>query len=299
MGLAPISVFTMKLNVRGFRCRPSQCRSGNDIVVEPWVVFEVSFGKPPAEVTAYRLVVAYDRTSGHGRVSTPIVDYDPEKRWACTRSGSRYELRGPPALDADAWYTWQNHRGMNACLDLARRQAKARGVHLLDTDAVVFDDVRILGCTLWTDFCLRGNSVLSAVEASRNMNDFRGAIYLDGDFGPFRPEDSIDLHRRSVEWLDRELAKPFAGKTLVVTHHSPHPKCEHRFYATSPLSPAFCSDLGWLIERHQPALWISGHTHASHDIHIGATRLVSNQRGYRDTPEHADAPFNPSLTIEI
>lgn len=191
--------------------------------------------------------------------------------------------------------------GMAAELERARGKALDAGVHLLENDCVVISGVRFLGCTLWTDFQLRGSSQASMEAAARAMNDFRVIRVDNGEGGtePFAPQDSVQIHRRSVAWLDAELTNPFDGKSVVITHHSPHPKCEHAFYATSSLSPAFCSDLGWLIERHQPELWISGHTHASHDVRIGATRLVSNQRGYRDTPEHADAPFNPSLVIEI
>jgi hypothetical protein len=85
----------------------------------------------------------------------------------------------------------------------------------------------------------------------------------------------------------------------VVTHHAPHPNCEHATYKGGDLSPAYCSDLGWLIDRYQPDLWISGHTHASHDFEIRRTRLLSNQRGYSNVPEHADAVFKPFLVIEI
>ncbi len=46
------------------------------------------------------------------------------------------------------------------------------------------------------------------------------------------------------------------------------------------LSPAFNSDLEPLILRHQPELWVHGHTHWSVDYAVGRTRVYSNQRGY-------------------
>ena len=63
----------------------------------------------------------------------------------------------------------------------------------------------------------------------------------------------------------------------------------------SPMSPAFGSDLGWLIEKHAPDVWISGHTHSSYRFHIGKTLMLSNQRGYSNTPEPKAEPFDPQL----
>ena len=37
-----------------------------------------------------------------------------------------------------------------------------------------------------------------------------------------------------------------------------------------------------IIEKHQPALWVYGHTHECDDQMIGRTRIISNQRGYPD-----------------
>ncbi|HWX55154.1 MAG TPA: hypothetical protein VN176_11250 [Verrucomicrobiae bacterium] len=35
-----------------------------------------------------------------------------------------------------------------------------------------------------------------------------------------------------------------------------------------------------MIERHQPVLWVYGHTHECDDQTIGKTRIISNQLGY-------------------
>jgi Icc-related predicted phosphoesterase len=35
-----------------------------------------------------------------------------------------------------------------------------------------------------------------------------------------------------------------------------------------------------IIETHQPALWVYGHTHECDDQTIGQTRIISNQLGY-------------------
>lgn len=55
--------------------------------------------------------------------------------------------------------------------------------------------------------------------------------------------------------------KPMAGQTVVVTHHLPSGRSVAPRFAASVLNPAFASDLDHLIEEHEPALWIHGHTH--------------------------------------
>ena len=198
------------------------------------------------------------------------------------------------------YYGYAN--GIDACLSAARTIAREAGVQLLERDVVAVGDIRFLGCTLWTDFRIQGTPEASMTRARLGMSDFSGAISIDDDAGRqryFRPQDSVDIFRKSVAWLRSELSREFDGKSVVVTHPGPHPGCEHPSHVGGPLAPAFCSDLEELIRAFQPCLWVSGHTHASHDFSVGQTRLISNQRGYRDVPEHADAPFRRDLTIEI
>lgn len=199
-------------------------------------------------------------------------------------------------------YRWSEGSGIEGCVDRARALARNQQVHLLEGDVTVIGGVRFVGCTLWTDFELQGSPYQARIHAAMRMSDFRGAIKIPDAYEGirfFRPEDSRRIHERSVRWLESELSQPFGGETIVVTHHAPHPRCEHASHAQSPLSPAFCSDLSWMIEKYQPRLWVSGHTHASHDVDVGMTRLLSNQRGYRDVPEHPDAPFNPDLVVKL
>lgn len=85
------------------------------------------------------------------------------------------------------------------------------------------------------------------------------------------------------------------GRTIVVTHHAPSPRLEAPGYVNGPLSPSFVSDAGPLIERSGIPLWIHGHTHYNVDYRLGATRVLSNQRGY---PTEACARFDPGMVSE-
>jgi hypothetical protein len=57
-----------------------------------------------------------------------------------------------------------------------------------------------------------------------------------------------------------------------------------------------------VIEKYQPALWVYGHTHECDRQTIGKTTIISNQRGYPNSPyvkgdfecpdfDEAGAPF--------
>ncbi|WP_028228928.1 metallophosphoesterase [Paraburkholderia ferrariae] len=166
-------------------------------------------------------------------------------------------------------------------------------VHFLN-NAVLTDEAgrwRVLGTTLWADFALfgaddsaRGDAIAAA---ERVMLDFRGLIQVSWPDSPaalardFTPQDSLALHAHALAWLKTELAKPFAGKTIVVTHHAPHRLSLAARYANDLASGGFVSDLDALV-RPPVALWLHGHTHTSFDYTVNGTRVVCNPRGYRD-----------------
>ena len=180
----------------------------------------------------------------------------------------------------------------------ARAVAPLYGVHLLENDAVEVDGVRFVGATLWTDYCLFGEATLPlAMSAARaGLNDHRRIAWAkEPQWRRFRPQEALLLHRRSVGFIAKELAKPFAGQTVVVTHHAPHPGSLHPRYADDTLSAAFVSDLSAVIEAGQPALWVHGHVHSSFDYRVGETRVLCNPHGYGN--ENPD--FEPSLVVEV
>ena len=194
--------------------------------------------------------------------------------------------------------------------DPARFRATAAelGIHFLDCATQVLDDVRFIGATLWTNFEL-GTSSDREVEramraAHRAMNDFR-TIALGAR--RFQPLDAVALFEQAVAFIAGELAKPFDGKTVVVTHHSPSPKSVHPRFKGDAINGAFSSDLEYLMQRpNAPVLWIHGHTHDSFDYVVGGrTRVVANPRGYTswhhtgDSSDQENALFNPGLVIAV
>lgn len=157
---------------------------------------------------------------------------------------------------------------------------------------------RFIGTTLWSDFALFGNPEATMAVAETALDDFRDIKLERGErVRLLRPSDTVRLHKAAVDFLERELKRPFDGTTVVVTHFAPSAKSVAPKYANDPLTPAFVSDLEKLIVSYQPPLWIHGHLHNSFDYEIGRTRIICNPRGY--FPDQLNPSFDPLLTVEV
>ena len=224
--------------------------------------------------------------------------------------------------------------------DLLRQEASTTGVNLLDCGDVVLCGVRFVGCTLWTDFRLNADEQTTADplareaiaecdrgNAERNLSDF---AYICRDDGyTVAPRDLIELHQHQRKWLDETLARPFGGRTVVVTHHAPSAqsvKVMWRCHEENYRAAAYASDLRDMTGARVD-LWIHGHVHASLEYVERGTRVVCNGRGDgrrpwsaevfetlaqaaglsfppgsapRDVPRPGSNPnFNPTLVIEV
>lgn len=175
------------------------------------------------------------------------------------------------------------------------RETASTSIHVLENRALEIDGFTFLGCTLWTDFQLRGNAAHAMRNAERMMSDF-SLIGFSPERRRLQASDTARLHAESVTWLRQALAGRDRRRTIVVTHHAPSRRSEPSHHANSPLSPAFGSNLDSLVEESSVPLWIHGHTHHNIDYTIGTTRVLSNQRGY---PNQPCPGFSPHRVIEI
>ena len=157
-----------------------------------------------------------------------------------------------------------------------RRACVGTRVQFLDNDRLDIAGVRFLGCTLWTDFRLEGVAQqVSMAFVQRALNDYH---LICTDTGLVTPEQTLQDHERSRHWLARELDQAHAGKTVVVTHHGPHPLSVHPRYLGNPLNGGFVSDMTPLLDKAD--LWLHGHVHDSFDYSVGPCRVVANPAGY-------------------
>ena len=179
----------------------------------------------------------------------------------------------------------------------AREAAREHDIHVLDDGVAVLGGVRFVGATLWTDFCLNGEAMqaIDMVAAGQLMNDYLCIRQQQISGQRFTPRDSLALHRTSRAFIWQTLSEGFAGPSVVITHHAPHPRSIHRRYQGSAVNPAFASDQSAIIERFAPALWVHGHVHDSFDYTLGDTRIVCNPRGYGTE----NAAFDPLRVVDV
>lgn len=199
-----------------------------------------------------------------------------------------------------------NHEYYRSDLDgmlarIRKRALNSYGVHFLENDSVVFDRVRFLGCTLWSNFSINGseNTRDNMRIAQQCIADFQCILFRGK---PFSPNNAVDIYKESYAWLESELQKPFDGKTVVVTHFAPHHAAIHPRYLQSgmdDLTPYFTTDCSALMQKYSIDAWLYGHTHNSVDVIVeGKTRLISNQAGYPNEPlEYTN--FNDGKLIEL
>ncbi len=164
-------------------------------------------------------------------------------------------------------------------------------MHFLENDSLVFQDVRFLGCTLWADLFAEGDKKAAAL--GKALNDFRRIQFDDK---PFDAKKFSRLHKGSKIWLEQELAQPFFGKTVVITHHAP----SQWSWNESPhelKKLAYCNDLKSLLHEYEIAAWFHGHVHSPADYRIAGARILCNPRGYFGTK--VVPGFDQNRTVEI
>ncbi|MBC8379728.1 MAG: metallophosphoesterase [Planctomycetes bacterium] len=185
------------------------------------------------------------------------------------------------ALNKPVIYVLGNHEfythEYRHTLRLIRKQCEGSKVCLLENDSFIFQGVRFLGCTLWADLFVEGSDKAEAL--GKTINDFRKIQFADKSF------DALlfsHLHKSSRTWLEQELAQPFSGKTVVITHHAPSEwSWNESAYSLKKL--AYCSDLKPLLHEYEIAAWFHGHVHSSVDYRIAGARILCNPRGYFGT----------------
>jgi hypothetical protein len=204
--------------------------------------------------------------------------------------------------DRPVIYVAGNHEYYRHTLPVLNRhlqeETAGTNVHFLENSEIICNGIRFIGCVLWTDFEAfgTGESTRQAMDAAAClMADYR-VIRAGLDSGVLTPNDTRRLHKISRQFLEDALARPFAGPTVIVTHHAPSINSaaeRHRQHATTA---AFVSTLDDLVTRSGAVMWVHGHTHHGVDYHLGTTRVLSNQRGY---PNENVGRFDAGLTVDI
>lgn len=175
-----------------------------------------------------------------------------------------------------------------------------RNVRILENEYELYNGVLFLGATLWTD-CNKGNP-LAVHTIKYGMNDYRliKNHYVNKDiYYKLTPEHTISVHRETRDFFRKTLREYYDTPTVVITHHGPtYMSINEKYKNEHLMNGAYTSDLSDLIlDNEQIRYWVHGHMHDAVDYEVGATRVVSNPRGYigyEDT-----SAFDPNFTFEL
>ena len=186
--------------------------------------------------------------------------------------------------------------------NLKQKLAIHPNLHILDREVFDLGDVRFIGSTLWTDMNKEDPITLHAMK--RMMNDFRCVknsnreVHFKDEGGKFHtrvatfsPEDAVEEHRKSLDYIKTVYADTPPWKSVVVVgHHTPsHTSCHPRYKDDQIMNGGYHSDLSeFILDRPGIKLWTHGHTHENFDYMIGSTRIVCNPRGYDGYEDIAD-----------
>lgn len=193
----------------------------------------------------------------------------------------------------------------------AREGCRGHDIHVLENDTVAIDNIRIVGATLWTDYQipwgvedelpLPERTRAAVYFCRREMLDFR-EIHGSPPFHHGMPRlltsrEIIARHVESKAFVSTELAKPWTGKTVVLTHHAPSPRSLLKQYQGRAANAAFASDLTDVIVRGRPDIWVHGHIHQFHDYMEGNTRVICNPLGHK--PERGLNGYRNGFVVEL
>ncbi|MBY5567134.1 phosphohydrolase [Rhizobium leguminosarum] len=198
---------------------------------------------------------------------------------------------------------------IDRALEYALKWTAGTNVHILENETFERGDLRIVGATLWTDFEIEAHDFgnlpiqarrdLAVRECMRYLLDFRlihrSDTRAEDESGLITPNEMISRHRESRAYIARELAMPFNGTTMVLTHHAPSVRSLDPRFDGHISNAAFASNLSSTIAKGRPSFWIHGHIHRFHDYVESETRVLCNPRGY---PHEAGGRFRPGFLIE-
>jgi Icc-related predicted phosphoesterase len=202
-------------------------------------------------------------------------------------------------------YVHGNHEAYGKNLEDMQDEIRAacslfKNIHFLNCDEFIFNGVRFLGATMWTDFRLFGDEDRQASmrECEAVMSDYKRIRLSNAGYRKLRSADTAKIHSIHKNWLKLKLTEEFNGRTVVITHMAPSIKSVSDQSAANLISSAYASNLDEYVARAN--LWIHGHIHDSLDYYIDECRVICNPCGYKTVtgiPENA--MFDPNLVVEF
>ncbi|WP_168222685.1 metallophosphoesterase [Leptospira vanthielii] len=164
----------------------------------------------------------------------------------------------------------------------------------VNNKTIKIENIRFICSTLWTNIPFEFKN-----EFETKSNDYK-LIYYSKKHSEKRHisiEDTNFFHSLSVDFIKKELTRPFSGKTILVTHQLPSFDLINESDKNYLINHYCASDLTSIYRNYDIDLWIFGHYHRTVDKKINNTRFVSNPLGYMD--EKQKEYFSRSAIIEV
>ena len=216
-------------------------------------------------------------------------------------------------------YTCGNHEYYHNQMQQVNRQfgafeADCKNFYFLNPGHVVLDGVRFIGATLWTD--LNDNNPVTVAQVHRAMNDYVqiriGETYsIEHDekrVVELTPYHTMELNRQHSAYIEKVLAEPFDGKTVVFTHHAPLMQsvvADARYSHGKHLTMNYAygnTKLDRLFFDYDFVAWMHGHVHFRQEYEFNGKMVYSRPRGYHRyeicAKEYDDAKMDADI-IEI
>jgi hypothetical protein len=144
----------------------------------------------------------------------------------------------------------------------------ATDCYFLQKASFEFHDLKLLGCTLWTDIPQDMEKYVR-----ERINDYN---HVSVDNKRVTPAYITQLHQDHKSWIQRELNSQPDIRTIVMTHHLPSYKLiASEFQSYEVLNLAFASNLDKIIQKPIVS-WICGHSHRFKRMKINDIDVILN-----------------------
>lgn len=183
-----------------------------------------------------------------------------------------------------------------------QRSCEQWGITWLERQCIELGGIRWLGSTLWADFdalVKPGDNArqrkIQRRKAMRAANFYLPRMQISRRGQPFLARQMRTLALQSRQWLQAQLAQPFDGKTVVVSHFAPSLASADPRYGIVPGTAGFCN--AWDDLLPQVDTWLHGHLHCHHDYLQAGCRVALNPVGYPKAEERQ--AYRPDWLIEV
>lgn len=171
-------------------------------------------------------------------------------------------------------------------------------VNVLYNDSIIIDGVKFIGATLWTDLnYFRGQDEILRNPPPKRLKDYRNILW-DRETN-WTVNHVLNEHKKSLQFIKRELQENLNGVNIVISHHAPCGLSIETKFRNCSNTFNYVSRLENDIRELQPTKWLHGHLHGGSNYYIGNTHVVSNPRGYKMNGEFENRNFLPDLLLEI